>query len=107
MNKVLPSAEAAVAPIRDGATILMGGFGLCGIPENLIKALHTRGTRNLTVISNNAGVDDFGVGMLLSSGQVRKIICGYIGENRALERLCLNGGIEIELVPQGTFAERL
>src|SRR5262245_7348274 len=107
MNKVLPSAEAAVAMIPDGASILMGGFGLCGIPENLIEALHTRGTRDLTVISNNAGIDDFGIGILLKSRQVRKMISTYVGENREFERQYLSGELEVELVPQGTFAERI
>jgi acyl CoA:acetate/3-ketoacid CoA transferase alpha subunit len=86
MNKVLPSAEAAVALIPDGASIMMGGFGLCGIPENLISALHARGTKDLTVISNNAGVDDFGIGILLRARQVRKMIATYVGENKEFER---------------------
>src|SRR5688500_18204244 len=107
MNKVLPSAEAAVALIPDGATILMGGFGLCGIPENLIESLHARGTRNLTVISNNAGVDEFGVGMLLKTRQVKKMISTYVGENKEFERQYLTGELEVELVPQGTFSERI
>src|ERR1700720_3595332 len=107
MNKVLASAEAAVATIPEGATIMMGGFGLCGIPENLIAALHTRGTRGLTVISNNAGVDDFGIGVLLRSRQVRKMISTYVGENREFERQLLSGELEVDLVPQGTFAERI
>jgi 3-oxoacid CoA-transferase subunit A len=107
MNKVLPSAEAAVALIPDGSTILMGGFGLCGIPENLIKALHARGTRELTIISNNAGVDDFGIGVLLKARQVRKMISTYVGENKEFERQFLTGEIEVELVPQGTFSERI
>jgi 3-oxoacid CoA-transferase subunit A len=107
MNKILPSAEAAVALIPDGATILMGGFGLCGIPENLIKALHARGTKDLTVISNNAGVDEFGIGVLLKSRQVRKMISTYVGENKEFERQFLTGEIEVELVPQGTFSERI
>jgi 3-oxoacid CoA-transferase subunit A len=107
MKKVLPSAEAAVALIPDGATILMGGFGLCGIPENLIQALHARGTKNLTVISNNAGVDDFGIGILLKSRQVRKMISTYVGENKEFERQFLTSELEVELVPQGTFAERI
>lgn len=107
MNKVLPSAEAAVALIPDGASILMGGFGLCGIPENLIKALHARGTKNLTVISNNAGVDDFGIGVLLKARQVRKMIATYVGENKEFERQFLANEIEVELVPQGTFGERI
>src|ERR1700675_4025042 len=107
MNKVLQSAEAAVAGIPDGATILMGGFGLCGIPENLIRALHAKGTRDLTIISNNAGVDDFGIGVLLKARQVRKMIATYVGENKEFERQCLTGELEVELVPQGTFAERI
>ena len=107
MNKVVSSATEAVAAVPDGATILMGGFGLCGIPENLIRALHERGTKNLTVISNNAGVDDFGVGILLRARQVRKMVSTYVGENREFERQLLNGEIEVELVPQGTFSERI
>ena len=107
MNKVLPSAEAAVALIPDGASIMMGGFGLCGIPENLIGALHARGTKDLVVISNNAGVDDFGIGILLQARQVRKMISTYVGENKEFERQFLQGVIEVELVPQGTFAERI
>jgi 3-oxoacid CoA-transferase subunit A len=107
MNKVLPSAEAAVAMVPDGATILMGGFGLCGIPENLIQALHARGTRDLTIISNNAGVDDFGIGILLKSHQVRKMVSTYVGENKEFERQYLSGELQVELVPQGTFSERI
>src|ERR1700692_377578 len=107
MNKVLPSAEAAVALIPDGATILMGGFGLCGIPENLIQALRARGTKHLTIISNNAGVDDFGIGVLLRARQVAKMVSTYVGENKEFERQYLSGEIEVELVPQGTFSERI
>jgi 3-oxoacid CoA-transferase subunit A len=107
MNKVLASADAAVALIPDGATILMGGFGLCGIPENLIQALHARRTKDLTVISNNAGVDDFGIGVLLRARQVRKMISTYVGENKEFERQFLTGELEVELVPQGTFSERI
>ena len=107
MNKVLPSAEAAVSLIPDGASIMMGGFGLCGIPENLIQALHRRGTKDLTVISNNAGVDEFGIGALLKARQIRKMISTYVGENKEFERQFLTGEIEVELVPQGTFAERI
>ena len=107
MNKVLPSAEAAVAMIPDGATLLVGGFGLCGIPENLILALRDRGTSNLTVISNNAGVDDFGLGILLRTRQIRKMISTYVGENKEFERQYLSGELEVELVPQGTFSERV
>ncbi len=93
--------------IPDGATIMMGGFGLCGIPENLIGALHAQGTRNLTAVSNNAGIDDFGLGVLLQSRQVTKMVATYVGENKEFERQFLAGEIEVELVPQGTFAERL
>jgi 3-oxoacid CoA-transferase subunit A len=107
MNKVLASAEEAVERIRDGATIMMGGFGLCGIPETLIAALHARGTKDLTVISNNAGIDDFGIGVLLRTRQVRKMISTYVGENKEFERQYLSGELEVELVPQGTFAERI
>jgi 3-oxoacid CoA-transferase subunit A len=107
VNKVLPSAAAAAALVPDGASIMMGGFGLCGIPENLIAALHARGSRNLVVISNNAGVDDFGVGVLLRSRQVRKMVATYVGENKEFERQFLTGELEVELVPQGTFAERI
>jgi len=107
MNKVVASASDAVARIPDGATIMMGGFGLCGIPENLIAALHERGTKGLTVISNNAGVDDFGIGILLRARQVKKMIATYVGENKEFERQFLTGELEVELVPQGTFAERI
>jgi 3-oxoacid CoA-transferase subunit A len=107
MDKALTSAADAVSRIPDGASILMGGFGLCGIPEHLIAALHAQGTRDLTVISNNAGVDDFGIGILLKSRQVRKMISTYVGENKEFERQFLAGELEVELVPQGTFAERI
>jgi 3-oxoacid CoA-transferase subunit A len=107
VNKVLESADAAVAQVADGATIMMGGFGLCGIPENLIRALHARGTRELTVISNNAGVDDFGIGILLRARQVAKMIATYVGENKEFERQFLGGELDVDLVPQGTFAERI
>jgi 3-oxoacid CoA-transferase subunit A len=107
MNKVLSSAADAVARIPDGASIMMGGFGLCGIPEKLIAALHTRGTKDLTVISNNAGVDDFGIGILLRARQVRKMIATYVGENKEFERQFLSGELDVELVPQGTFSERI
>src|SRR4051794_9833098 len=107
MNKVLQSADAAVALVPNGASILMGGFGVCGIPENLIAAIHARGTTGLTVISNNAGIDDFGIGILLGARQVKKMISTYVGENKEFERQFLSGEIEVELVPQGTFAERI
>jgi 3-oxoacid CoA-transferase subunit A len=107
VNKVLASAAEAVARIPDGATIMMGGFGLCGIPETLIDALRVRGTTGLTVISNNAGVDDFGIGVLLRTRQVRKMVATYVGENKEFERQYLTGELEVELVPQGTFAERI
>jgi 3-oxoacid CoA-transferase subunit A len=107
VNKVLGSAEEAVALVPDGASIMMGGFGLCGIPENLIRALHARGTTGLTVISNNAGVDDFGAGLLLRARQIRKMVSTYVGENKEFERQFLSGEIEVELVPQGTFSERM
>jgi 3-oxoacid CoA-transferase A subunit len=107
VNKVLPDAEAAVALVRDGASIMMGGFGVCGIPENLIRALHARGTKGLTVISNNAGVDDFGAGILLRARQVKKMVSTYVGENKEFERQFLSGEIQVELVPQGTFSERM
>src|SRR5258705_9691279 len=107
MNKVLRSAEEAVALIPDGATVMCGGFGLCGLPENLIKALYDRGTRDLTIISNNPGVDDFGVGMLVRQKQVKKIYASYVGENKEFERQAIAGEIEYTLVPQGTLAERI
>ena len=107
MNKVLKSAEEAVAQIQEGASVMCGGFGLCGLPENLIRALHARGTRNLTVISNNPGVDDFGVGMLVRARQVAHFIGSYVGENKEFERQAIAGEIKYTLVPQGTFAERM
>jgi 3-oxoacid CoA-transferase subunit A len=107
MNKVVASAADAVAQIPDGATLMVGGFGLCGIPEDLIRALHARGTRDLTIISNNAGVDEHGLGILLKTRQIRKMISSYVGENREFERQFLQHELEVELVPQGTFAERI
>lgn len=107
MRKVIGGAAEAVALIPDGATIMVGGFGLCGIPENLIAALHDAGTRDLTIISNNAGVDGFGLGVLLETRQVRRIVGTYVGENQEFERQYLSGELEVELVPQGTFAERI
>lgn len=107
MNKVFPNAEEAIADVRDGASIMVGGFGLCGIPENLIRALHRKGTKNLAVISNNAGVNEFGLGLLLQTRQIKKLIGTYVGENKVLEDLALKGEIELELNPQGTFSERI
>jgi 3-oxoacid CoA-transferase subunit A len=107
LDKRITNADAAVARINDGATILMGGFGLCGIPENLIAALRRKGTKDLTVASNNAGVDDFGIGLLLQNKQVRKMIASYVGENKTFEQLALKKEIEVELNPQGTLAERI
>jgi 3-oxoacid CoA-transferase subunit A len=107
MNKVVASAEEAIRDVGDGATIMVGGFGLCGIPENLIRALVRKGVKNLTTISNNVGVDGFGMGLLLSNGQIRRHIGTYVGENKLLEEMVLNGKIELDLVPQGTFAERM
>jgi 3-oxoacid CoA-transferase subunit A len=107
MNKAVANAEEAVRDIPDGASIMVGGFGLCGIPENLIRALVRKGVKNLTTISNNAGVDGFGIGLLLSAGQIRKHIGTYVGENKLLEQMVLDGRMELELVPQGTFAERI
>jgi 3-oxoacid CoA-transferase subunit A len=107
MNKVQASAAAAVADIPEGATLMAGGFGLCGIPENLILALRAHGVRGLTVISNNAGVDGFGLGILLESRQVRKMISSYVGENKEFERQFMTGELEVELCPQGTLAERI
>ncbi len=107
MNKVVANADEAIRDIEDGASIMLGGFGLCGIPENLIAALVRKGVKNLTTISNNAGVDDFGLGLALQNRQIGKHIGTYVGENRLLEELVLEGKIELELVPQGTFAERI
>ena len=107
MDKRVADADAAIAKIEDGATILLGGFGLCGIPENLIAALRRKGTKDLTLVSNNAGVDDFGIGRLLQSKQVRKMIASYVGENKIFEQLALKKEIDVELNPQGTLAERI
>jgi len=107
MDKRVPSADAAIASLRDGATILMGGFGLCGIPENLIAAVRRKGVKGLTVVSNNAGVDNAGAGLLLETRQVKKMISTYVGENKLFEQLVLSGQLEVELNPQGTFAERI
>ena len=107
IDKVVSSADAAVADIPEGATIVVGGFGLCGIPENLIAAMLRRGVGGLTVISNNCGVDDWGLGLLLASRQIRKMVSSYVGENGEFERQYLSGELEVELVPQGTLAERM
>ncbi|HME13278.1 MAG TPA: 3-oxoacid CoA-transferase subunit A, partial [Candidatus Acidoferrum sp.] len=107
MDKRVSSADAAIEKLHDGATILMGGFGLCGIPENLIAAVCRKGTKNLTIISNNAGVDDFGIGLLLQNRQVKKMISTYVGENKLFEQLVMARELELELNPQGTFAERI
>jgi 3-oxoacid CoA-transferase subunit A len=107
MDKVMRSAQDAVAQIPDGATVMVGGFGVCGNPENLLAALFAQGTRGLTVVSNNAGIDEFGLGRLLKARQIRKMIATYVGENREFERQYLAGELEVELVPQGTFSERI
>lgn len=107
MNKVVVDADEAVKDVFDGASIMVGGFGLCGIPENLIRALVKKGVKNLTTISNNAGVDGFGMGLLLAAGQIRKHIGTYVGENKLLEQMVLQGKVDLELVPQGTFSERM
>ena len=107
MNKVFANADEAVADIQDGATIMVGGFGLCGIPENLIRALVKKGTTNLNTISNNVGVDEFGLGLMLYAGQIRSHKGSYVGENKLLEDMVLTGRIDLELIPQGTFAERI
>ncbi|MGE5424482.1 MAG: CoA transferase subunit A [Syntrophothermus sp.] len=107
MNKVVRDAMDAIRDIPDNATIMFGGFGLCGIPENCIKALVQKGTRGLTCISNNAGVDDFGLGVLLKNHQMKKMMASYVGENKEFERQLLSGELEVELIPQGTLAERI
>ncbi|HAI75484.1 MAG TPA: succinyl-CoA--3-ketoacid-CoA transferase, partial [Microscillaceae bacterium] len=107
MNKVFQNADEAIADIFDGAVLMLGGFGLSGIPENCISALLRKGTKNLTCISNNAGVDDFGIGLMLLQRQVKKMISSYVGENKEFERQLLSGELEVELIPQGTLAERI
>jgi 3-oxoacid CoA-transferase subunit A len=107
INKVVGSADEAVRDVPDGATLVVGGFGLCGIPENLIAALVRRGVKQLTVVSNNCGVDDWGLGLLLRTRQIRKMVSSYVGENAEFERQFLSGELEVELVPQGTLAERM
>ena len=107
INKVVANGEAAIEGIEDGAVLMLGGFGLCGIPENCITALLHKGVGNLTCISNNAGVDDYGIGLMLQKGQVKKMIASYVGENKEFERQLLSGELEVELLPQGTLAERI
>ena len=107
MDKVVANADEAIRDLQDGATILVGGFGLCGIPENLIAAVVRKGVKNLTTVSNNAGVDDFGLGLLLRTKQIRKHIGSYVGESKLLEQMVLSGEVELELNPQGTLAERI
>ncbi|HYL09473.1 MAG TPA: CoA transferase subunit A [Candidatus Acidoferrales bacterium] len=107
MDKRVANADAAIERLRDGMTILMGGFGLCGVPENLIAAVQRKGTKNLTIVSNNAGIDGAGIGLLLATRQVRKMISTYVGENKTFERMVLAGELEVELNPQGTLSERL
>ncbi|RKQ14101.1 CoA transferase subunit A [Ureibacillus endophyticus] len=106
-GKVWDTFEDAVSDIQDGATLIVGGFGLCGIPEKSIEALKNKGTKNLTIVSNNCGVDDWGLGLLLANKQIKKIIASYVGENKIFEQQFLNGKIEVELTPQGTLAERI
>jgi 3-oxoacid CoA-transferase subunit A len=106
MNKIVKNAEEAIAGIKDGMTLMLGGFGLCGIPENCIAALVKNGVKNLTCISNNAGVDDFGIGLMLKTRQVKKMISSYVGENAEFERQMLSGELDVELTPQGTLAEK-
>ncbi len=107
MNKVVASADEAIRDVGDGSSIMIGGFGLCGMPENLIRALARKGSKNLTTLSNNAGVDGLGVGLLLAAGQIRRHIGTYVGENKLLESMVLTGKVELDLVPQGTFSERI
>ncbi|MBI4509823.1 MAG: CoA transferase subunit A [Deltaproteobacteria bacterium] len=107
MDKVYPSAEAAIHDIGDDAVLMSGGFGLCGNPENLIRAVHRKGIRNLTIIANNCGTTDKGLGILLAAGQVKKMVSSYVGENKIFEKLFLDGKLEVELNPQGTLAERI
>ena len=107
MNKLVESADAAVEDVKDGATLMVGGFGLCGNPENLILALHRKGVKDLTLISNNCGTTELGLGVLLQARQIRKIVASYVGENKEFERQYLSGELEVELVPQGTLAERI
>jgi 3-oxoacid CoA-transferase subunit A len=107
MNKIVSSAVEAIRDIEDGSTIMLGGFGLCGIPENCIAALYTKGVKNLICISNNAGVDDFGLGLLLKTRQIKKMLSSYVGENEEFEKQLLSGELEVDLIPQGTLATRI
>src|SRR5512140_3206203 len=107
MDKLVASADAAVADIPDGATIMVSGFGLCGNPENLIRAVHRKGVKDLTLVSNNCGTTDLGLGILVQARQIRKIVASYVRENKEFERQFLSGELEVELVPQGTLAERI
>jgi 3-oxoacid CoA-transferase subunit A len=107
MNKVVANADEAIRDVVDGSSIMFGGFGLCGNPENLIRALVRKGTKNLTTVSNNAGVDGLGLGLLLAAGQIRRHIGTYVGENKLLEAMVLDGRVQLDLVPQGTFSERI
>jgi 3-oxoacid CoA-transferase subunit A len=107
MNKVVANADEAIRDVQDGAVLMVGGFGLCGIPEELIEALARKGVKDLTTISNNAGVDDYGLGKLLQSGQIKKHIGSYVGENKLFEQMVLSGKLDLELNPQGTLAERI
>jgi 3-oxoacid CoA-transferase subunit A len=107
MNKVFPDARAAIDGVKDGMTFCFGGFGLCGIPENSISALRENGVKNLTCVSNNCGIDGFGLGLLLERGQIRKMVSSYVGENELFEKLYLSGKLELEFTPQGTLAEKL
>jgi 3-oxoacid CoA-transferase subunit A len=107
MHKVVANSDEAIRDVFDGATLMIGGFGLCGIPENLIRALVRKGTKNLTTISNNVGVDGYGMGLLLAAGQIKKHFGSYVGENKLLEEMVLDGRIDLTLVPQGTFSERI
>lgn len=107
MDKRVANAEVAIKGVNDGATILVGGFGMCGVPENLLRALRAKGIKSLTLVSNNAGTDNYGIGWLLESRQVKKMIASYVGENKRFESLALSGELEVELNPQGTLAERM
>lgn len=107
MNKVVASVQQAIEDMQDGSVVLVGGFGLCGIPENLIKAMHDKGITDLTVVSNNCGIDDYGLGILLPNKQIKKMVASYVGENKTFEQQFLSGELEVELTPQGTLAERI